>query len=327
MFVEFNNALKVLIYELGRIDPAEVDVTFKMPTKDWVESLVAPTINLFMFDLDENTDLRHTNMQTTRSGSIAITRKPPRRYDLHYMVTPLTTVIEDQGLLLWRLLATLTRYTPLPLEVLSGSLISTLIRTAPPLPSNVLSEQVQEALRSDAPLQPALLEELRPHLETRIAPLTTRVGKIDGNVRALDLWGALEIPPRPTLMYSVTVPMDLEIAIESNLVLSRSLRYRRTSPEDERAGRGIDRDRATLIGESYTIGGVVRDRQGRPLAGITIGIEGDAAEEVLTNDEGQYAFNHRVNAGQLRLRAARPGSKPQICPLTVPSETYDLTLE
>lgn len=325
MLAEVNNALKVLLYDFGRIDPEEVDITFKMPTRDWVESLVVPTINLYQFDIEENTDLRQSGVQTIKRNGVGVTRMPPRRFDMHFMITPISTALEDQGLLLWRVLATLMRFAPLPLEVLPGRFIATMIR-AVPLPSEVITEEVQAALGSEAPIPAPLLAELRPHLETRLLPISARVGKLEGNTRALDLWGALEVPPRPTLIYSVTVPMDLEFATEAPLVLSRTLRYRRTSAEDEREARGIDRERATLIGEAFSVGGVVRDRQGKPLAGITIGIDGHAAEEVLTNNQGQYGF-HRVERGPIQLRVARPGAPPRVFSVTVPSDTYDITLD
>jgi len=325
MLAEVNNALKVLLYDFGRIDPDEVDITFKMPTKEWVESLVVPTINLYQFDIEENTELRRSGVETIKRNGVAITRLPPRRFDMQYMVTPISTVLEDQGLLLWRVLATLMRFTPLPLEVLPGRLIGTMVRSVP-LPSEVLTEEIQTALASEAPIPVPLLAELRPHLETRLLPVSARVGKMEGNTRALDLWGALEVPPRPSLIYSVTVPMDLEFATEAPLVLSRTLRYRRTSSEDEREARGIDRERATLIGEAFSVGGVVRDRQGTPLAGITIGIDGHAAEEVLTNREGQYGFK-RIERGSIQLRVVRPGAPPRVFPVTVPSDTYDITLD
>jgi hypothetical protein len=56
---------------------------------------------------------------------------------------------------------------------------------------------------------------------------TARVLRPDEGSRLLDYWSALGMPPRPALLYTVTVPVDLEITDISPLVLSRSIRYTR----------------------------------------------------------------------------------------------------
>src|SRR5688500_15689657 len=97
-----NQALQQLLWSMGQIDSEEVDIRFEAPTKDWVASLTRPTINLFLFDVQENTEKRETNVQTIRSNGKAERRMPPRRFDLRYMVSALTTEIEDEHQLLWR---------------------------------------------------------------------------------------------------------------------------------------------------------------------------------------------------------------------------------
>ena len=185
MISEIHAAFAALMSRYGQIDPLDVEVTFEPPTRERVQSLLRPAINFFLLEIQENTDLRQTNRQTIREPGQALHRMPPRRFDLRYMVSALSTVVEDEHLLLWRTLTTLIKYDKFPEDVLS------------------------ETLRGLDP-----------------AP-TARVLRSEEGPRLLDYWNSLGVPPRPALLYAVTVPVDLEFTQISPLVLSRSLRYTR----------------------------------------------------------------------------------------------------
>ncbi len=109
-------ALRNVIYDEGRIGPADVDVRFDAPTKEWIQRLVRPTVNCFLYGVLENSDLRQTGFQSTRVNGHAERKMPPRRIDLHYMVSAHTTEKDDEHRLLWRVLATLLRFPELPDE-------------------------------------------------------------------------------------------------------------------------------------------------------------------------------------------------------------------
>ena len=273
MLSDVNNALQRLLYERGLIDPRDVDVEFDAPVKAWVNSLTRPTVNFFLFDVEENTDLRQTGMQATRGNGVGTYRMPPRRFDFRYMVSALSTVVEDEHLLLWRTLVTLMKYQKFPSEVLPDS-----------------------------------LRGLEP-------PLVTKVNKPDDSPRALDIWGALETPPRPALIYVVTTPVDLDIAIQAPLVLTRTARYTRMlSDEREFDGRAL-------------IGGVVRDRHGARLAGATVSVEGRAAPDVTTNSDGEFRLAS-LSVGALTLRVAHASAKtPKLVKIQIPSDSYDIVLD
>src|SRR6185312_4326816 len=72
----------------------------------------------FLFDLVENTEMRQSSFPVTRASDHAERRMPPRRVDLRYMVSALTSEIEDEHRLLWRVLATLLKYPQVPDELL-----------------------------------------------------------------------------------------------------------------------------------------------------------------------------------------------------------------
>jgi len=122
MLAELHAALRQLIWDYGRISPDEVDISFEAPTRERIERLVRPTVSLFLFDLVENTEMRQSSFPATRLSDHAERRMPPRRMDLRYMVSALTSVIEDEHRLLWRVLATLLKYPQLPNELLPEEL-------------------------------------------------------------------------------------------------------------------------------------------------------------------------------------------------------------
>jgi hypothetical protein len=259
MLPDLHATLQRLIHERGQIDPAEVDVRFDAPTKDWIERLTRPTVSCFLHDLRENAALRQSTFQTTRVNGRSERRLAPRRIDAHYLVSAHASEPEDEHRLLWRVLATLLRHPEIPADVLPAALVA-------PDP-----------------------------------PLATRIADPDDTTRSLDLWNA-------ALNYVVTMPLDLDVTLEAPLVLTRILRFPRGNGET-----------------STRIAGIVSDRDGTPLPGITVAREGSAVGAV-TDREGRFALSN-VPHGPLRLFVARPGTDPQAVALTVPSARYDVTLD
>ncbi|HEY7637520.1 MAG TPA: DUF4255 domain-containing protein, partial [Gemmatimonadales bacterium] len=233
MLAELHTSLQHLLRERGLLDVRDVDIEFDPPAKAWIAARIRPTLNLFLFDIQENTELRQTAMETTRGNGRGIHRMPPRRFDLRYLISALTTDVLDEHLLLWRAMVTLLKHPVLPVELLPESI-----------------------RRHDLPVQASL-------------------SKGEDGPRPLDIWSALESPPRPSLLYTVTVPVDLEIAIETPLVFTRTARYTQV----REAGAGQD------VGTH--IGGVLRDRKGLPIAGARVSVEGRVAPEATTNAAGE----------------------------------------
>ncbi|HET8841947.1 MAG TPA: DUF4255 domain-containing protein, partial [Ktedonobacteraceae bacterium] len=118
MLLELHNILRRLLYERGQINPREVEIRFEAPTQERIERLLLPTINLFLFEIQENVDLRQNAYQTTRSNGRAERHLPPKRFDLQFMVSALSSEIEDEHHLLWHVLSTLVRYPQIPNELL-----------------------------------------------------------------------------------------------------------------------------------------------------------------------------------------------------------------
>ena len=270
-----HNTIKELLYAKGQIDPLEVEIEFNPPTKEWVNSRTVPTLNFFLYDLEENTELRQADYDKISSknakGVASSTRRvPARRFDLHYMVSAISSVIDDEHLLLWRVMVTLLKNPSIPEQF---------------LPEAILKLEL---------------------------PMKGRVSQPDDGPRPMDLWSALETPPRPSLLYVLTVPVDLEIGFESPLVLTRSAKYRLLEQESSAAE------------VAFHIGGVVKDRLGSPIAGARVNLLG---RDVLLSDTlGRFVMTH-VPAGEARLEVSIDGKKIKTVKLEIPSDNYDVTLE
>lgn len=272
MLPDIHAGLQRLLWEKGRISLQEVDIIFESPTHERIERLVHPTINFFLFDIHENIELRQTNWKVEGENGHVTRRLVPRRIDLRYMVSALTTRIEDEHALLWRVLATLLTYPELPRDLLP--------------------------------------EELR----VIGVPIAAKVNLDDDGKRLLDVWSALNVPPHPALCYVLTAPMDLDLAIRSPLVLTRTARYSRTIEHDAEPETGTH------------IGGVVRSKEDIPVAGITVALEGSAAEGSVTNDTGQFTL-YDVPTGTIKLRVTRADGAHQSVTLEVPAESYDIVVD
>ncbi|MGD2105654.1 MAG: Pvc16 family protein [Anaerolineae bacterium] len=123
MITDLDETLKRLLISEMPIENNDVDVTFDLPKREWSAKLTRPTVNLYIYDIRENTELRQTNWVVERGNNGQATkRRPPRRIDMAYLVTAWTSTAEDEHRLLWRALWALLRYPELPKDLLEGSL-------------------------------------------------------------------------------------------------------------------------------------------------------------------------------------------------------------
>jgi Pvc16 N-terminal domain/Carboxypeptidase regulatory-like domain len=187
MLSEVHNTIAQLLYVQGKIEPLEVDVSFDPPTREYINSRITPTVNFFLHDLEENTELRQAGLESRRfereGRQFGSTSQPPRRFDLHYMVSAITSNVADEHELLWRVTTTLMRNRIIPDQFLPQSVLD-------------LGIQVQG-----------------------------RVSQPDDGPRPQELWSTLETTPRPALLYVMTVPVNMDLETEAPLVLTRSVKY------------------------------------------------------------------------------------------------------
>jgi Pvc16 N-terminal domain/Carboxypeptidase regulatory-like domain len=271
---DLHTALKQLVLDRGQVANSGVDVHFASPTREWVNSLTRPAINFFLFDVQENTDLRRSSFQTQRGETRAVHRMPPRRFDLRYMVSALATLVEDEHLLIWRMLVTLLKYPELPRDVMPPGLVS---------------------------YEPTL---------------SGRMLKAEESPRSWDLWAAFDGPPRPSLLYALTVPVELGLFSDVPLVLTRTVRYTRGTAD------------AVITPEiQFQIGGTVRDRQSRPVPGVAVEVEGSADDPSVTDGLGRFTL-HNLRSGAVALRVTSGDAQPsRVVTFDVPSDRYDIVLD
>lgn len=122
MINDVDDTLKELLIQKGPVDPAEIDIRFELPDNEWAAGVTRPTVNLFLYDVRENHELRSKQRFLTRNASAGVETRAPVRVDLAYLITAWTTDVADEHLLLGRVLATLLRFPVVPTEVLRGSM-------------------------------------------------------------------------------------------------------------------------------------------------------------------------------------------------------------
>ena len=158
MIIDLNETIKQILIKKGALDPVEVDISFETPDREWSASISKPTVNLYLYGIRENHELRGTEwfVEKDRNG-IATRKKNPSRIDLSYLITVWTNDIEDEHRLLWHTLLTLFRYPELPEELLSGQL------TGQQYPIKTTTAQ-PDGFRDPADFWTALDNELKPSI-------------------------------------------------------------------------------------------------------------------------------------------------------------------
>jgi hypothetical protein len=186
MITDLDETLKQLLITKGKIDSGEVDFSFETPAREWSGKISKPTVNLYLYDIRENHDLRGTEWTIGRdTNGLATRKKNANRVDLSYLITVWTNDIEDEHRLLWHLLLTLFRYPELPDEVLSG----------------MLADQEYPIQMSVA--QPDGLYN-----------------------NPSDFWTALDNEIKPSVYCVLTLPLDTDTAFTAPLVRTKTLKFR-----------------------------------------------------------------------------------------------------
>ncbi len=286
MLNDLDDTLRELLVKKGGLDPSEVDISFDIPTRDWSTPVTRPTVNLYLYDIRENRELRDVHWEEYALGDDEVGhRLPPRRIDVSYMITCWTSDVQDQHRLLWRVLETFMRHSPLPDEVLSGNL---------------------KGLKHPA------------------STLVAQPDGILKNVS--DFWGALENQLRPATSLVVTLELELGQEIVSPLVFSRIVRVGEPKIEqgEFRHERMVDQLRPGWEAMPVQLGGVVTNRRGGPVPGAALrlmrtGADGRPEQVGVTihsDVDGRYRFA-RVPPGDYTLVVELAGQAPIQQPLTV----------
>ena len=170
-----------------------MDFSFETPDREWSATVSKPTINLYLYDIRENHELRGTEwiIEKDRNG-LATRKKNPNRIDLSYLITIWTNDIDDEHRLLWHVLLTLFRYPELPPELLSGQ----------------LTQQTCAIQMSTA--QPDGLYN-----------------------NPSDFWTALDNEIKPSVYCVITMPLDIDLAFTAPTVRTKTLKFQAPGADQE----------------------------------------------------------------------------------------------
>jgi hypothetical protein len=164
----------------------EADVSFEAPDKDYAPDQT--TLNLFLYEVNENRELRDPEPIYTLEHGTYKRQAPPLRINCGYLVTAWSSKsgalrAAEEHQLLGQALAWLSRFGTIPEAYFRGSLIG------------------------------------QPY------PPPTLVAQADGRPAASEFWSALGVAPRLAFRVVVTIALDLELeTIVGPEVVSRELR-------------------------------------------------------------------------------------------------------
>lgn len=192
MIEDLNQTIAVLLKRELPVRLAEqVQISFATPDHDFPsQSVSPPAVNLFLYDVRENLELRTNDVRMeARSNGIATIRRAPARVDFSYLVTAWASQsvpdpAQDEHRLLGEIMRVLLRYKSIPADVLQGEL------------------GTQELPLPVTGLQPGRLQS---------------VG---------EFWQALGGKPKTALNYLVTAAIDISPPEEVFLVTEKVLKIR-----------------------------------------------------------------------------------------------------
>jgi hypothetical protein len=169
----------------------QVQISFATPDDEFPpQSVTLPAVDLFLYDIRENLELRSNEVYIDRrSDGTAVRTRAPARVDFSYLITawPSESVpdpAEDEHRLLGEVMRVLLRHRTIPEDVLRGELRG----QRPPLPVSSL--------------QPGRLQSLG------------------------EFWQALGGKPKAALNYQVTVSVDVAVPEEVRLVTEKVIKIR-----------------------------------------------------------------------------------------------------
>ncbi|MGW2250124.1 DUF4255 domain-containing protein [Kitasatospora sp. NPDC001660] len=167
MIHEVDEALRLLLAEAG-LPERGVEVVFDAPTRDLAARRVAPTVDVFLYGMREETGRRQAGAvaEHDADGVVVGHRAAPRWFELAYLVTVWTSRPQDEHRLLAEVLECLTAVDALPARVLTG----TLARLGLTVGLDIAGRDT--GLPSVSDVWSALGGELRPSIDLRVlAPL------------------------------------------------------------------------------------------------------------------------------------------------------------
>ena len=192
MIKDLDESIKQLLIKKGALNSAEVNISFEAPSRDWAASQSKPAINIYLYDIHENHELRSYEWTVERNNNRTATKtKAPLRVDFSYLVTVWTKDVGDEHSLLGHLMTVLCRHTFLPEEILQGALKGL------EYPVHASTAQPDGLVKNPA-----------------------------------DFWSALDNQLKPYIDYVVTLPVDLDITVTAPVVWTKTLEVKEAGKKE-----------------------------------------------------------------------------------------------
>ncbi|MCQ3975934.1 MAG: hypothetical protein DPW09_21070 [Anaerolineae bacterium] len=278
---------QLLIHDLP-VRNGEVEIAFDQPKGEWSGRLSRPTLNLFLYDVRENTTLREPEWEIRRNSDGTATRqRKPVRLDLHYMITTWAANPDDEHSLIARTLSVLFRHPYLP----------------PP-------EDRQK--REDRVFWQEMVAQWPEIFRQQPAPIPIRVAQPDLLPNPAEIWSAMDNQLRPAIACVVTLALNPYETETGPLVLTRELHFEQAQTE-EREG-SIDR--------FWMVGGAVRSDGSLQNVRLTLV---DRGLDIPVQTDGRFIIGN-LEQGTYTLNISAEGRLPSQHRLTVPAERYDIEI-
>jgi hypothetical protein len=196
LFVEFSGMIldldrtleNLLQRDLAQELAHPVTISFAPPDGNFPpQSVSLPAIDLFLYDIRENVDLRNNESLVRRGPDGSTLERAPVRVDCSYLVTAWSSSsapnpIADEHQLLGMAIIILLRYKTLPTETLQGALVGQ-------------------------------------------TPLTHATALLPGHLQSMgEFWQAMGGKPKAALNYTVTISVDVFAPMFAPLVTRRDIK-------------------------------------------------------------------------------------------------------
>ena len=234
MIADLDESIRQLLISDLPIKNGEIDIKFEQPKREWSAKLVKPTINLFLYDVRENVQLRRSQFDPVGNGSpkeaIARMKKAPHRIDCYYMITTWAAEAEDEHRLLTRTLMALFRHPTLPETALQGT------------------------------------------LQNPKTPLQTYLARHDKLTNPAEIWSALDNEMRPSISYTITLSLDPWTEVTGPLVRTLTLQAGQSTslPDYRQLDEGTAGFELNYIGGTVRS----KTGEGEPKSGLEVAIKG-----------------------------------------------------
>jgi hypothetical protein len=290
-----DDVLQNILNEDGVPNPLKTSAKSFDPPSTQFSPADQPTINLFLYDIRENLELRSNELLIARNDGLATLRWPPLRVACSYLITAWSKAQTEKGYieehkLLGQALKQLSRYPEIPYKFLPSDL------------------RAAESVR-----YPTLTES-----EKISIPMT--ISHIDTLKTSGEFWTTMGRPLRPSISVTITISLtDVMKPVTTDLVTTIETGFEIKTGEEDEAG-----ERETLI---LHIGGRVLNAQGKGIEAAQVDIL-DVGLRAYSDAEGYFKCGP-IPPGEHTVRVVAVGYQPNTQTFQVPIrnvEDYNVRL-